>query len=158
MEPPSTGDVSVINQTARRVRKAALKRVAEIVLSRHGLAGRAACILITDDRGIQDLNRKFRSLDEPTDVLSFPAPARVTSLGDVAISVEFAERQARLRGVSLTQELAYLTIHGMLHLAGLDDLEETDRAHMVEEMNLSAVEAGFKPDAEWASILKGGAE
>jgi probable rRNA maturation factor len=158
MEPPSTGDVSVINQTARRVRKATLRRAAEIVLSRRGLIGSSACILITDDRGIQDLNLRFRSLDEATDVLSFPAPEQVPSLGDVAISVEYAERQAILRGVSLTQELAYLTIHGMLHLAGLDDIEEADRTRMVEEMNLSAVEAGFLPDPEWASILKGGPE
>ena len=118
-------------------------------------------MLLTGDRQIRELNRTYRGVDETTDVLSFPSgdfPADDVerTLGDVAISVEYADRQAAARGVSLTQELAFLTIHGALHLVGLDDETEPERARVVREMNEVAVEAGLKPDLDWASLLHGG--
>ncbi len=155
MEPPSTGNVTVLNQSHRRVRVAQIRQAAEIALARHGHAGSAACLLLTSDQHIRDLNLQFRKVDEATDVLTFPAPPGSSSLGDVAISVEYAERQALARKVSLSQELGYLAIHGALHLVGLDDDEEADRAAMVREMNEVAREAGLKPDDAWWSILHG---
>ena len=62
-------------------------------------------------------------------------------------------RVAAARGVSLEQELAYLAIHGALHLLGYDDETENDRVRMVDEMNRVALSVGLKPDTEWASIL-----
>ncbi|MFX8316485.1 rRNA maturation RNase YbeY, partial [Acinetobacter baumannii] len=75
------------------------------------------------------MNSEFRGIDQPTDVLTFPADQSVVGapLGDIAIGVGYATRQARARGVSLTQELCYLAIHGALHLAGFDDETEQDR-------------------------------
>jgi rRNA maturation RNase YbeY len=98
-------------------------------------------------------------VDEATDVLTFPAgdfPSGNLAdapLGDIVISVDFAQRQAVARGVALGQELAFLAIHGALHLAGYND--ETDRAReeMVAEMNRVARAAGLEPDAAWHSIL-----
>ena len=69
----------------------------------------------------------------------------------------YAERQAKKRRVSLSQELGFLAIHGALHLVGFDDETETDRAEMVRQMNLVAIDTGLKPDHEWASILHGDA-
>jgi rRNA maturation RNase YbeY len=155
MEPPSTGNVTVLNQSNRRVRISQIRQAAEVALARHGHANAVVCLLLTGDDHIRELNRQFRKLDEATDVLTFPAPEGSPSLGDIAISVEYAERQAKARKVSLTQELSYLAIHGALHLCGFDDENEKDREAMVREMNVVAREAGLKPDEEWWSILHG---
>ncbi len=86
-------------------------------------------VLLTDDAGIQPLNAQWRSVDRPTDVLSFPMEEGPL-LGDVVISVETA--QARLAGQdwSLEEELLFLLVHGVLHLLGYDHIEEQDRLVM----------------------------
>lgn len=100
------------------------------------------------------MNLRFRGLDEATDVLTFPGDGVPGApLGDIAIALPYAERQADARGVSVSQELGYLAIHGTLHLLGFDDAAEEDRVEMVREMNRVAVEAGLRPDENWASIL-----
>lgn len=101
---------------------------------------------------MKDLNHRFRNLSESTDVLTFPAENPML-LGDIAISVPYAQKQAELRRVSLQQEIGYLAIHGGLHLLGFDDETEDDRRVMVEQMNRAAIAAGLKPDHEWASLL-----
>jgi rRNA maturation RNase YbeY len=136
------------------VSKSLLKRAVSLALSQHGLAKARVCLLLTSDDRIRELNRNFRRIDAPTDVLTFPSgdfPPQ--SIGDVAISVPYAERQAAVRGVHLNQELGFLAIHGALHLCGLDDVTEVDRVHMIAEMNRAAVAAGLAPDDDWASIL-----
>lgn len=112
-------------------------------------------ILLTSDEEIADLNRRFRNLDEPTDVLTFPSGSPLV-LGDVAISVPYAERQAQARGIPLENELVYLTIHGALHLLGFDDETEQDRRVMMSEMARTAEAMGLKADAEWHSLLHEG--
>jgi probable rRNA maturation factor len=91
-------------------------------------------ILITGDDQIQQLNREFLGYDQATDVLSFPAGDRMPGMspymGDIAISVPFAERQARAGGHSLLAELQLLVVHGVLHLLGYDHAEPEDRAEM----------------------------
>ena len=111
-----------------------------------------ADLTITDDEGIRRLNREFRGLDEPTDVLSFPllefnAPGRFDigeadrvqdldpetgelMLGSVVISLERAASQARSYGHSLKREIAFLIVHSMLHLQGFDHIKEEDRIVM----------------------------
>ncbi len=90
-------------------------------------------IVIADDEGIRSLNREFRDIDSPTDVLSFPGTLDeqfVTPegypgyLGDVVISYTQASAQAAAAGHPLARELQLLTVHGVLHLMGLDDADE----------------------------------
>ena len=99
-------------------------------------------VLVTDDAGIQIINKTSRELDKPTDVLSFPMfqlgagnpptdwvefqdPATgLVPLGDMCISLERAVAQAQEFGHSTRRELGYLTIHSMLHLLGYDHLDE----------------------------------
>ena len=73
---------------------------------------------------IQKLNARYRHKNEPSDVLSFPSggvlPEGMRLLGDVVISVEQAEKQARERGKTLMEEMESLLIHGILHLLGYD--------------------------------------
>jgi probable rRNA maturation factor len=120
----------------------------------HNFPDAEACLLLTLDEEIQELNRRFRSVDSPTDVLTFPSGEQ-SFLGDVAISVPYASRQAAIRGVTLDQEMAFLAIHGALHLLGYDDETEPERAEMIDEMNRVAIAIGLPPDLEWASVLHG---
>lgn len=154
MEPPSSHSIAILNETGRRMPVSLLRRSLSAVLHRHGKAQATVSVLLTTDDPIRELNRNFRKIDEATDVLTFPsANVPGAPLGDIAISVEFAERQAKVRRVSLSQELGYLAIHGALHLVGFDDESDEDREKMVFEMNEAAREAGLKPDLEWSSML-----
>jgi len=85
-------------------------------------------ILLTDDEYIREMNREYRGIDRPTDVLAFSqlegerfGPEAECLLGDVIISVERAKAQAGERSHSLADELDLLVIHGVLHLLGYDD-------------------------------------
>lgn len=86
-------------------------------------------VLLTNDKTIQDLNRRFRKKNKPTDVLSFPAADLAAGIaGDLAISLETAARQAESFGHSLREEVKILILHGALHLAGYD--HEADDGQM----------------------------
>lgn len=107
------------------------------VLEKENASARYPCIVLTDDETIHAYNREYRSVDRPTDVLSFPADEgdELTAppdgfLGDIVISVPTAERQAKELGHSTEREVAFLTIHGMLHLLGYDHIEPEDEERM----------------------------
>jgi probable rRNA maturation factor len=91
-----------------------------------------ATIAFVSDTAIRKLNKRFRGLDKTTDVLSFPAEDEASqlpnNLGDIAISIEQAERQSSQNGLKLDQEIAQLILHGLLHLCGYD--HETDNGEM----------------------------
>lgn len=95
-------------------------------------------VLLTDDPGIRELNRRWRGIDRATDVLSWPQsePERRPPgdppdlLGDVAISLETAARQAAARGWDIADETALLLVHGILHLLGHDDETEAGAQRM----------------------------
>lgn len=110
-------------------------------------------VTFTDNCGIQELNKKFRQKDAPTDVLSFPlldyegscgepvADEFGGMLGDIVISLERADEQAKEYGHSFEREVAFLCVHSMLHLLGYDHetSEEDDismRARQSEIMNI----------------------
>jgi probable rRNA maturation factor len=101
-----------------------LKRVAIKVLELLEQSHVELSVALVNNNEIRKLNAKFRQKDYPTDVLSFPAgkelPTGVRLLGDVVISVERAQAQARQRGRTLNDEIATLLIHGVLHLLGYD--------------------------------------
>lgn len=84
-------------------------------------------VLLCGDARMRRLNREYRGIDRPTDVLSFPA-SDPAFLGDVAVDVPYAARQARRRGHSLEREVQLLLAHGVLHLLGHD--HETDDGEM----------------------------
>jgi probable rRNA maturation factor len=100
-------------------------------------AGASLTILLTDDAYLQQLNRQYRGMDQPTDVLSFPVGEDMPHiaelahyLGDIAISVEYAQRQAATKGHELIAELKLLVIHGVLHLLGYDHADADEKAAM----------------------------
>ena len=111
-------------------------------------------VVLTDNPSIQEINRDYRQIDRPTDVLSFPMvdyerPADFCGLeeqaedyfnpetgelmlGDIIVSVDKVEEQAEKYGHSQARELAFLTAHSMLHLCGYDHMEEEERLEMEE--------------------------
>lgn len=120
-----------------------LRQAAQTTLRIEGVPRAEVSLLLTDDAAIHALNRDYRGKDRPTDVLSFaqrdqqpdipPIPSHLFPteiLGDVVISVETAERQARARGVPLEEELAHLAVHGILHLLGYEDETEAGAEEM----------------------------
>lgn len=120
MEPPDRLDVVLLNrQRRRRVDPARLRRVlggaAEALRARGEVS-----LVLAGDRLLHRLNRDFRGKDRPTDVLSFPGDGGEAGLGDVVVSVETAERNARGLGRTLLQELDVLALHGFLHVLGYD--------------------------------------
>jgi len=86
-------------------------------------------ITITDDGAIREINREHRGIDRPTDVLSFPmfdedfGDGEDAILGDIVLSLEKAVEQAEAYGHSLRREIAFLTVHSVLHLLGYDHEE-----------------------------------
>lgn len=86
-------------------------------------------ITLVDNEHIRQLNREFRNLDKPTDVLSFPLDEE-DSLGDIIISIPRAKEQATQYGHSFERELGFLTIHGFLHLLGYDHHTEEEEKVM----------------------------
>ena len=92
------------------------ERLIKKVLKKEKAKGRINLVLMSD-REIKKLNRKFRKKDKATDVLAFPMREEGI-LGDIAISVETAKRNAKCFGISYKQELKRLVVHGVLHLLG----------------------------------------
>jgi probable rRNA maturation factor len=109
-----------------------LRRVSVRALRRLGHRQAEVGVLVCDDATIHALNRQYRGKDRPTDVLSFPAGGGSVDgppyLGDVAISLETARRQAARRRIPLQRELELLLLHAMIHLSGYD--HEADRGEM----------------------------
>lgn len=90
----------------------------------------AAAFLFANDAALRDLNRRFRGLDRPTNVLSFPAGRDDGFLGDVAIAYETCAREAEDLRLAFRDHAAHLIVHGLLHLAGFDHQEETEAERM----------------------------
>lgn len=97
-------------------------------------------LMFTDDETIHEMNREYRGIDRPTDVLSFALEEgeeeeiyggpEENLLGDIIISVETAVRQAEEYEHSVEREMSFLALHGMLHLLGYDHMEEEERQEM----------------------------
>lgn len=92
-------------------------------------------VALVSDREIQQLNRRFRGANKPTDVLSFPpalSPQPSALLGEVAIARGVAKRQARAAGHPEATEWRILALHGLLHLLGYDHERDDGRMQRVE--------------------------
>ena len=111
-------------------------------------------IILTNPENIRNINRQYRNIDKETDVLSFPMFEKEElekmqikgneiqePLGDIVISIEKVEQQAKEYGHSFERELSYMLIHGFYHLIGYDHIEEDDKKQMreKEEMILNSL-------------------
>ncbi|MEW5768353.1 MAG: rRNA maturation RNase YbeY [bacterium] len=122
-------EIGIANKQSEAVDLQEVERIIRQTLHLEGIKEGEVSILLADDELIQQLNREYRQIDEPTDVLAFafregghPGPC----LGEIVISTETCQRQAVQLGHSFERELAILLIHGALHLLSYDHLEEAE--------------------------------
>lgn len=113
-------------------------------------------VMLCGNARIQELNREYRHMDKPTDVLSFAlnegdmaeSEAEHALLGDIIISLERTAQQAEEYGHGMERELAYLTVHGCLHILGYDHMEPEDKKEMREEEEFVLTRLGYVREDE----------
>ena len=134
---PYTIDVQSTRRYSPELAQVVAKAAHEALTHAAALDSAALTILLTDDDYLRELNRHYRGEDVATDVLSFPSgppmpgdPDAAAYLGDIAIAVPTAERQAAAKGHAAPSELQLLTVHGVLHLLGHDHLDAAEKAAM----------------------------
>ena len=148
-------NIEVTNRQRKyRIDRQSIKKNADYILSLCRAGDAELSILIVNNRAMRTLNRRYRGIDKPTDVLSFlPSPAPFTYrgggagdgkplrfLGDIVISMEKIHAQAAERGHSPDKEFKILLIHGILHLLGYDhevSRAEAQRMRREEKLILS---------------------
>ena len=144
------------NQQSHPLKTAPLRRAVARLLQAEGHARAEVSVVLTDDATVHAMNRDYRGMDKPTDVLSFalteqagdaPVPPLIPGmalmLGDVIISVDTAIRQAQTHSIPLEQELALLAVHGVLHLLGYEDETEAGAEKMrIKEREILGVALG----------------
>ncbi|HEX5081954.1 MAG TPA: rRNA maturation RNase YbeY [Blastocatellia bacterium] len=137
IETQEDREIEVLNrQRLREIDKDRTAALSRAVLDRIGRPEAVLTVTFIRDRAMRRLNRDYRGMDRPTDVLSFAyhegegtvAGDEARHIGDVVISVETAYAQARELSLSFDREIEHLVIHGALHLAGYD--HETDNGEM----------------------------
>lgn len=117
-------------------------------------------VSIVDNERIHELNKQYRNIDSETDVLSFPLgengvydinyDTNEAELGDIVISLEKAEEQAKRYGHSLEREVGYLTVHSMLHLLGYDhELGGIELVRMREKEEKVLTKLGLRRDGNY---------
>lgn len=154
-------DVQVDEGEEQSVDVEAITAAVAATLRQQDVADAALAVVITSDAAVQALNRDYRGIDAPTDVLSFAArdahddapdvalPPEVAAelasyLGDLVIALPYSERQAAYFGNSVTAELQLLAVHGTLHLLGYDHADATDEERMwaIQETILAQFDHG----------------
>lgn len=125
--------VSIENQSGVSVKIPALKRLAEYVLkAEHAEEGSDISVALVDNTVMRELNRKFRAIDEPTDVLAFDLSSEGELSGEVVIAPTVAMEQARDASIPVAEELEDLLVHGLLHLFGYGHDGEDDARKMFD--------------------------
>lgn len=130
--------IDIQNQGEYAVDESRLQAAAAAVLAQQAAEPESSLsVVITDDDFVAGLNRQYRGIDAPTDVLSFPADAPPVEdddeppyLGDLIIAYPYATAQAKREGHVLNDSLALLVVHGTLHLLGYDHDTPENRAKM----------------------------
>lgn len=122
--------------------ESSLERFIRLTLARLGRCNTEVSVLLTDDDTMRELNRRFRGMDEPTDVLSFADDADGKT-GDIVIDVPLVMEQAGEYDATPEEELRRVTVHGILHLAGYrHESNDFDREPMLrlQETILTEIE------------------
>ena len=135
-----------------------MEKAAKTAAALEGILSFEAQIVLADNAFIHQMNREYRQVDAPTDVISFPAndldkplnealmeglspelseDGREIFLGEIYISVDRAKSQAEEYGNTLCEELCFLTVHGMLHLMGYDHIDPEDEKILREKQRIA---------------------
>lgn len=133
--------IDIQNKTKETIKKSFLEDVVKTSLDILKIKGSYSLgLLLVDNKFIKKLNKEYRGIDLPTDVLSFSlydkkrmtidSPDKILYLGDVIISIDKVKKQSQKAGCAFQSELANLLIHGVLHIVGLNHKKENDQKKM----------------------------
>ncbi|MEE8400494.1 MAG: rRNA maturation RNase YbeY [Desulfobacterales bacterium] len=148
-----TGKMGVLIEDRQRVFKISLEKIqseAQIILNALDCPEGELSVLIVDDTQIAELNQQYLNRQGPTNVLAFPMSLEPFSeetpqiLGDVVISVDTAENEGKIAGISTERRLRELLVHGILHLFNYDHEKTDEAAWEMDQKNtalLSLIEA-----------------
>ena len=144
-------NIGIFNETEKEIKELEdLKKVIDKAIEIEKIDNVEFNIIIVDNEKIHEINREYRHIDKPTDVISFALeddesfPGLETRvLGDIYISLDKVYEQSETYGHSFFRELAFLTVHGLLHLLGYDHMELEDEKEMFSRQELILNEAGI---------------
>ncbi len=145
------GDWPPASRLRSLVRRVVDTATASIRLPR---GGGELSLLFTDDASIRVLNRRYREIDRPTNVLSFPSPVSSPAgfgaiLGDIVVASETLRREAESQGLTTEDHLAHLVLHGFLHILGYDHAVEAEASAMERLETVILADLGIEdPHAE----------
>ena len=138
MEKKKAANISFVGIEEDEGVRSAVELAANAALKHENAESRFLSVVLTTDENIHEYNREYRSVDRPTDVLSFPADEGDDLLappdgflGDIMISIPRAREQAKALGHSTEREILFLTVHGVLHLLGYDHMRPEDEQIML---------------------------
>ncbi|HZR60447.1 MAG TPA: rRNA maturation RNase YbeY [Xanthobacteraceae bacterium] len=144
--------LDVVVETApwdeHRALRLLLRRAVDAAAAELSTSGAELAIVLTDDSAIRVLNRKWRGIDAPTNVLSFPAdvPAGAPPLlGDIVLAYDTVAREAQRDGKPFAHHVAHLAVHGFLHLCGYDHERDSD-AETMEQLERTILRRLDIPD------------
>lgn len=122
-------NVNIINQIEENVNNEVIEHVLSVASQTLKLENQSINIILVNNDIIQHLNKSFRNKNLPTDVLTFP-DGTMSNLGDIFVSIDKVYEQSKEYGHSFERELAFLTIHGLLHTLGYDHQNEQEEEEM----------------------------
>ena len=133
----------IINETNEEIKEIdTINELLNFVIKKESLENCLFNIIIVDNDYIHKLNKEYRGIDRPTDVISFALEDEIDNvkldfrvLGDIYISLDKTYEQAKLYNHSFLRELSFLTIHGLLHLLGYDHIQKEDEEVMFKKQD-----------------------
>ena len=135
-------NIEIINETNKKIDINDLKSVIEYTLKYESVNNAIMNVIIIDNEKIHKINKEYRGIDRPTDVISFALEDDKTFintdfrvLGDIYISVDKVYEQAELYEHIFRRELSFLTVHGVLHLLGYDHMEKSAEKVMFKKQD-----------------------
>lgn len=130
-------DYEITNLTNELVDTTLIEDVINLTSKKLKIKSSIVSIVLTNDKHIHEINKTYRKVDSPTDVISFAfldddinPEIDITNLGEIYISLDRAHAQAENYNHSFTRELCFLTVHGLLHLLGYDHMIKEDEKVM----------------------------
>lgn len=128
----------IFNETDNNIEEIKdIEKVLDIAIKKLNLENIEFNVIITDNKYIHELNKKYRNIDRETDVISFALEddklfpqIDIKELGDIYISIDRAHSQAIDYGHSFKREICFLAVHGFLHLNGYDHMEKEEEKIM----------------------------
>jgi len=141
----SVAKFKIYNQTNHELKKeiSNMKKILKHAIKTKKLKNSYFTVILVDNPYIKELNKNYRKIDKETDVISFALcdeklenPEGTIMLGDIYISIDKAKEQSKEYGHTLTRELCFLSIHGLLHLLGYDHMKKEEEEIMLKEQEL----------------------